>query len=380
MGKPLKRTHLYNFHKQNGRLIEFAGFEHALYYEGIVEEHLAVRNSVGVFDVTHMGRAVVEGEDAVFLLEKLLPRKVSNMSNLQGRYAFFVNPNGGIIDDLTLFKLEEKRFLIVYNAGNREKDFEWIRTNSAGYNVKVTDVSDEVLMLAVQGPNALKTLQKISDKDLSKIKRYWCDWVRLGEYDVLASRTGYTGEDGFELYLWNTPLFMNEKAENFLLTILDAGREYNIKPCGLGARDTLRLEAGMCLHDHDLNESISPLEAGFEGLIDFDKPDFIGKSALIEQKEKGVTRRRVCIKLLEKGVPREGCELYHNNEFIGKLTSGTYSPLLNIGIGMGYVLKEFSEVGTRLKVKIRERYFDAEVVNPPFYDPNKYGYKRVCQQ
>ncbi|MEM3786496.1 MAG: glycine cleavage system aminomethyltransferase GcvT, partial [Nitrososphaeria archaeon] len=223
MGKPLKRTHLYNFHKQNGRLIEFAGFEHALYYEGIVEEHLAVRNSVGVFDVTHMGRAVVEGEDAVFLLEKLLPRKVSNMSNLQGRYAFFVNPNGGIIDDLTLFKLEEKRFLIVYNAGNREKDFEWIRTNSAGYNVKVTDVSDEVLMLAVQGPNALKTLQKISDKDLSKIKRYWCDWVRLGEFDVLASRTGYTGEDGFELYLWNIPLHMSKKAENFLLTILDAG-------------------------------------------------------------------------------------------------------------------------------------------------------------
>ncbi len=380
MESPLKRTHLYNFHKMNGQLTEFAGFEHALFYEGIASEHLAVRNSVGVFDVTHMGRTVVEGEDSISLLEKLIPRKVSIMSNLQGRYGFFLNKNGGIIDDLTLFRLEEKRFLIVYNAGNREKDFRWIRDNSVGYNVKVTDVSDEVVMLAIQGPNALKVLQKLSDKDLYKIKRYWCDWIRLGEFHVLASRTGYTGEDGFELYLWNTPLHMSEKAEKFFSMILDAGREYNIKPCGLGARDTLRLEAGMCLYDHDLNEDITPLEAGFDGLIDFDKPDFIGKSALLEQREKGVGRRRACIKLLGRGVPREGCELYYNDKVIGKLTSGTYSPLLNIGIGMGYVLKEFSEAGTRLKVKIRERLFDAEVVNPPFYDSSKYGYKRAYQQ
>jgi aminomethyltransferase len=377
MGKPLKRTHLYNFHKSKGQLTEFAGFEHALFYEGIAEEHLAVRNSVGVFDVTHMGRTVVEGEGSIDLLEKLVPRKVSNMNILQGRYAFFLNENGGIIDDLTLFRLEEKKFLIVYNAGNREKDFNWIKDNALNYNVKVNDVSDEVVMLAVQGPNAIKTLQKLSDKDLSKIRRYWCDWVRLGEFDVLASRTGYTGEDGFELYLWNTPLQMSERAERFLSLILDAGREYNIKPCGLGARDTLRLEAGMCLYGHDLDESISPLEAGFEMLIDFDKPDFIGRRALLEQREKGVSRRRVCVKLLDRGVPREGYELYDGNRVIGKLTSGTFSPLLNIGIGMGYVLKEFSEVGTKLKVKIRDRLVNAEVVNPPFYDPNVYGYKRI---
>jgi len=377
MGKPLKRTHLYNFHKSNGQLTEFAGFEHSLFYEGIAEEHLAVRNSVGVFDVTHMGRTVVEGEDSIALLEKMLPRKVSNMNILQGRYAFFLNENGGIIDDLTLFRLEEKKFLIVYNAGNREKDFNWIRDNALNFNVKVYDVSDEVVMLAVQGPNTIKTLQKLSDKDLSKIKRYWCDWIRLGEFDVLASRTGYTGEDGFELYLWNTPLQMSERAERLLSLILDAGREYNIKPCGLGARDTLRLEAGMCLYGHDLDESISPLEAGFEMLIDFDKPDFIGKRALLEQRENGVSRRRVCVKLLDRGVPREGYELYDGNEVIGKLTSGTFSPLLNIGIGMGYVLKEFSEVGTKLKVKIRDRLVNAEVVNPPFYDPNVYGHKRI---
>jgi aminomethyltransferase len=158
---------------------------------------------------------------------------------------------------------------------------------------------------------------------------------------------------------------------------LDAGREYNIKPCGLGARDTLRLEAGMCLYGHDLDESISPIEAGFEMLIDFDKPDFIGRRALLEQREKGVSRRRVCVKLLDRGVPREGYELYDGNRVIGKLTSGTFSPLLNIGIGMGYVLKEFSEVGTKLKVKIRDRLVNAEVVNPPFYDPNVYGYKRI---
>jgi len=376
MGNVLKRTHLYNFHKLNGRLTEFAGFEHALFYEGIVEEHMAVRNSVGVFDVTHMGRTVVEGDDSITLLERLLPRKVSNLSILQGRYAFFVNEKGGVIDDLTLFRLEEKKFLIVYNAGNREKDFRWIRDNAVGYNVKVSDVSDEVVMLAVQGPNALKTLQKLSDKDLSKIKRYWCDWVRLGEFDVLASRTGYTGEDGFELYLWNTPLHMSEKAERFLKMILEAGKEYSIKPCGLGARDTLRLEAGMCLYDHDLNENISPIEAGFEGLIDFDK-DFIGKSELLRQKTEGVSRKRVCIKLLEKGVPREGYDVYDGGTVVGRLTSGTYSPLLNVGIGMGYVLKEFSEAGTRLKVDVRGRLLKAEVVNPPFYDTSRYGYKRT---
>lgn len=370
---------MYNFHKSNGQLTEFAGFEHALFYQGIAEEHLAVRNSVGVFDVTHMGRTVVEGNDSITLLEKLLPRKVSNMNSLQGRYAFFLNEKGGIIDDLTLFRLEEKKFLIVYNAGNREKDFNWIKINALNYDVKVYDVSDKVVMLAVQGPNALNTLQKLSDKDLSKIKRYWCDWVRLGEFDVLASRTGYTGEDGFELYLWNTPLQMSEKAERFLSLILDAGREYNIKPCGLGARDTLRLEAGMCLYGHDLDESISPLEAGFEALVDFDKPDFIGRRALLEQRDKGVLRKRVCIKLLDRGVPREGCELYNGNGIVGKLTSGTFSPLLNIGIGMGYVLKEFCEVGTKLKVKIRDRLVNAEVVNPPFYDTNIYGYKRIKQ-
>ena len=378
MNSQLKRTHLFNFHKKYGNITAFAGFEHALWYEGIVQEHMAVRNSVGVFDVTHMGRTIVEGKDAVKLLEKLLPRKVSNMNLRQGRYSFFLNGNGGIIDDLTVFRLDNNKFLVVYNAGNRKKDFEWISNRAKRYDVNVSDVSDNVVMLAVQGPKVISTLQKLSNIDLASIKRYWCDWIKLDSFDsVLVTRTGYTGEDGFEVYLWDTPLSMTDKAERFLLSILEAGREFGIKPCGLGSRDTLRLEAGMCLSGHDIDDNISPFEAGLGILVDFEQSDFIGRKALLKQKEKGLKRSRVCIRLLEKGIPRSDNELLADNIKVGRLTSGTFSPLLKIGIGMGYVDINHSSIGTELQVKIRENKTRSTVVEPPFYDTTKYGYKRL---
>jgi aminomethyltransferase len=377
MSSGLKRTHLYGFHRKHGRLTEFAGFEHALWYEGIMAEHAAVRESVGVFDVTHMGRTLIEGPASIELLEKLLPRRVSNMSLKQGRYAFFLNEDGGIVDDLTIFRLDERKFLVVYNSGNRAKDFAWIKSHSEGLDVTVRDISDEVVMLAVQGPKALSTLQKLSNVNLASIKRYWCEWVKLGDFKVLASRSGYTGEDGFEIYLWDTPLEMAERAEKLLEDILQAGQEYGIKPCGLGARDTLRLEAGMCLYGQDIDERTSPLEAGLGMLVDLDKQNFVGKEALVKLKDQGIRRSRVCIRLEGKGVPRNGFEVYCDSQKVGNVTSGTYSPILKTGIAMGYVEVEHARVGTQVYVKIREERIRGRVVEPPFYDTTKYGYKRI---
>ncbi len=379
MNSQPKRTHLFNFHKKYGQITEFAGFEHALWYEGIAQEHLAVRNTVGVFDVTHMGRTIIEGEDAINLMEKCFPRKVSNMSVNQGRYGFLLNEKGGIMDDLTVFRLKEKEFLLVCNASNRQKDFSWIKKASENLNASVTDVSDQSVMLAVQGPKAMDTLQQMSDKELASIKRYWGDWIKLDEFHVLATRTGYTGEDGFEIYLWNTPLTMTETAEKLLWSILRAGEKYSIRPCGLGARDTLRLEAGMCLYGNDIDENTSPLEAGFTPLIDFDKTDFIGRTALIEQKEKGIDRLRVGVRMTKTGIPRHGYELYSDNKRIGDLTSGTFSPLLKVGISLGYALTEYSKIGTEIQVKIRDKLVDAFVAETPFYDTKEYGYKRAVQ-
>jgi len=376
MATNLKRTHLIDFHRKYGKITEFAGFEHALWYDGIQSEHMTVREAVGVFDVTHMGRTIIEGEDSITFLEKILPRRVSNMAVKQGRYSFFLNEKGGIVDDLTLFRLGEKRFLIVYNAGNREKDFSWMQKNSTNYYVNLEDVSDQVVMLAVQGPKAISTLQSVCDTDLTAVKRYWCEWVKLGGYSVLVTRTGYTGEDGFEVYLWDTPLERKERAENLLHLILKAGEPYGIKPCGLGARDTLRLEAGMCLYGHDIDDTTTPLEAGLGMLVDFEKQDFIGKETLSKQRESGPTRSRVCIRLEEKGIPRGGFDLYHDNVKIGSLTSGTYSPLLKTGIGMGYVEVKYAAVGTEVYVKIRDNLVKSRIVEAPFYDASKYGAKR----
>ncbi len=372
----LRKTHLYNFHRDHGRLIEFAGFEHAVWYEGIIPEHLAVRNAVGIFDVTHMGRCTVKGRDSADFLDYLLTREISPMEITQGHYSVMCNERGGIIDDLTAFRLAEDHFFLVYNASNREKDYAWIRSHAKDFNVETRDVSDEVVMLALQGPKAVATLQSICESDLSKIRRYWCQWATIGGFKVLLSRTGYTGEDGFEIYLWDTPMDKPENAEKFWLTILEAGKAYNIKPCGLGARDTLRLEAGMSLYGNEIDENTTPLEAKLEFTVRFDKDDFIGKDALLQQKAEGLKRVRIGLRLLERGIPRHGDHVFVGGERKGQLTSGTFSPLLKCGIGMGYVSPEYATEGTHVNVKIREKLVSAEIVRMPFYDTTRYGRTR----
>lgn len=372
----LMRTHLYEVHHRHGHLAEFAGFEMPLWYEGITPEHLAVRNALGIFDVTHMGRCVVGGEDAASFLDYVLTRDAASLSAGQGRYSVMCNERGGIVDDLVVFRLEEEQFLMICNASNRKKDYAWMIDHTKGFHVQTSDVSGEVVMFAVQGPKAIDALQSISDASLASLRFYWGMWTILGDSRCFVTRTGYTGEDGFEIFLWNTPLAESSKAERVWQSILEAGQEYGIKPCGLGARDTLRLEAGMCLYDNDINEQTTPLEAGLDFVVQFEKEDFIGKEALLKQKAEGVKRVRVGIRVLERGIPRPGTRIVSEQKEIGQITSGTFSPLLRYGIGMGYVPSAYAQAGTHVEILPRKTSIRAEVVAMPFYDATKYGRRR----
>jgi len=371
-----KKTHLYKFHAQNGEITSFAGFEMPIQYKGIIPEHLAVRNSVGIFDVTHMGRVIITGADAEAFLNYVTTNNVSSLEPLSAQYSTMCNEKGGIKDDFVISRQEENKFFMVYNAANRDKNYQWLTKQAANFNVKIEDVSDNIAMFAVQGPKAQETLQKISTEDLSKIKRFKCGWTKLTGLEAFISRTGYTGEDGFEVFIWNTHISNPEKAVKAWNAILEAGKEFNILPCGLGARDTLRLEAGMCLYGNDIDENTTPLEARISFVVKLQKEDFIGKEALLKQKAEGVKKKRVGLKMLEAGIPRPKYELFKDGEKIGYVTSGTFSPLLKYGIAMGYVQTEHAAVGETVTVKIRNKQAKAEIVKFPFYDPNKYGYTR----
>ncbi len=358
-------------------MVEFAGFEMPLWYEGIVSEHLAVRNSVGVFDISHMGRCLIEGNEAAQLLDYVLTRDIVSLNVGQGRYSVMCNDLGGIIDDLVVFRLSENRFMVIFNATNREKDFNWLKFHSQKFDAKLNDVSDEVAMFAVQGPKAVDTLISIANVDTTNIRYYWGTWNRLGKSAVFMTRTGYTGEDGFEILLWETSLKRSVEAERLWQTIVDAGVRYGLKPCGLGARDTLRLEAGMCLYGNELDEVTTPFEAGLDFVVQLKKREFVGKESLIEQKEKSLARVRVGILSKEGRIPRSRDLLLSAKKEIGHVTSGTFSPLLKQGIGMGYVSPEYSNIGTIINVKSSRATFPIEIVKMPFYDETKYGRRRL---
>lgn len=371
-----KRTHMYQFHRQNGKITLFAGFEMPLWFKGITPEHLAVRNSVGIFDITHMGRAIITGPDAEQFLNYITTNNVSALTPLSAHYSLMCNEKGGIKDDFVLSKLEEEKFLMVYNAANREKDYQWLKKHAEKFNVKVQDVSDNIAMFAVQGPKAQETLQKIASEDLNQIKRFKCGWTELEDVKVFISRTGYTGEDGFEIFVWDTPLSNPDKAVKVWNAILEAGKEFSIEPCGLGARDTLRLEAGLCLYGNDIDEDTTPLEARLSFVVKFDKKEFIGKQALLKQREEGIKKRRVGIAMIDRGIPRPKFEIYKEEQKIGYVTSGTFSPLLRKGIAMGYVKTEHAKKDTEITIKIRQRNAKAKIVKLPLYDAEKYGYRR----
>lgn len=377
MTGPTRRTQLYQVHKQTAKLTDFAGFEMPLYYRGIIPEHLSVRNNVGVFDISHMGRVIITGADSERLLNQIITNDVSRLTPNSALYTVMCTEHGGIIDDFVAYRLEAERFLVVFNASNREKDFRWLTQNAESFSVKIEEVSDSVAMLAVQGPNAAKALQKIAEEDLSAIERFKCARAHLAGMDVFLARTGYTGEDGFEVFVWNASLTKPDSAIKLWNTILDAGRSFGIEPCGLGARDTLRLEAGLCLYGNDIDENTTPLEAGLGFVVKLQKNSFIGKDALQKQKNEGVKRKRVGLLMLEQGIPRPNFEITNDKgEKIGHLTSGTFSPLLKQGVGMGYVETSHALEGSIVDVSIRAKTARARIASFPLYDAEKYGYKR----
>ncbi|NIO37960.1 glycine cleavage system aminomethyltransferase GcvT [Candidatus Bathyarchaeota archaeon] len=376
MGKT-RRTQLHEVHRESAKLTRFAGFELPLLYKGVILEHMAVRNSVGIFDISHMGRVSVTGADSESFLNYVITNDASALASNGAEYSVMCDRNGGILDDFVVYRQEAERFMVVFNASNREKDYNWLIENAASYDVKIEDISGNVAMLAVQGPRAESVIQRISKADLSEIGRFKCRQLRLADIEVFVSRTGYTGEDGFEIFVWNTPLADPKKATRLWGTILEAGRPFGIEPCGLGARDTLRLEAGLCLYGNDIDETTTPLEARLGFVVKFQKDDFIGKDALLEQKNAGVRRRRVGIQMMEKGIPRQGFRIYNDaNKEIGCMTSGTFSPLLKSGIGMAYIRADEAKKGNLVRVEIRNRLVEGEIVSFPFYDTGKYGFRR----
>ena len=359
----MKTTAFNNIHKKLGaKMVEFVGFEMPIEYAGIMEEHMVVREAVGVFDVSHMGEFWVKGPNALELIETITSNNPAVLTPGQAQYSCFPNGMGGIIDDLLVYCYQPEKYMLVVNAANIEKDWNWVVSQNR-VGAILENASGDISQLAVQGPKAMATLQKLTQVNLSEIKNYTFTTGEVaGINDVIISATGYTGAGGFELY------FGNEAAEKIWKAIFEAGEEFGIKPIGLGARDTLRIEMGYCLYGNDIDDTTSPIEAGLGWITKFnDERNFIDRDFMMMQKNEGVSKRLRGFILSERGIPRHGYELANSDgALIGTVTSGTMSPVLNKGIGMGYIATEYSAIGTQVFVKIRNKNIPAEVVKMPF--------------
>ena len=359
----MKTTPFTDIHISLGaQMHEFAGFNMPIQYEGIIDEHLTVCNSVGVFDVSHMGEIWVKGSKALEFLQRVTSNDVSKLKIGQIQYTCLMNDKGGIIDDLLVYRFEEEKYLLVVNASNTEKDWKWCVAQNT-VRAELENASARMAQLAVQGPKALETLQKLTPINLSEIPYYT---FKVGEFagakEVIISNTGYTGAGGFELY------FYPEEAQQIWDAIFEAGQEFDIKPVGLGARDTLRLEMGFCLYGNELSDNTSPLEAGLGWITKFiDGKDFIGREILEKQKEEGIVRKLVGFELVDKGIPRQGYKINSSDGVeIGEVSSGTMSPTRKIGVGLGYVNPAYAKLGTEITISVRNRELKAVVVKPPF--------------
>ena len=356
-----KKIPLHHIHESLGaKMIPFAGFSMPVRYSSDIEEHMTVRKGVGVFDVSHMGEFTLKGPHALDLIQRVTSNDASKLKDGQAQYSYLPNETGGIVDDLLVYKVKENDYLLVVNASNIEKDWNWIaKFNTKGVDMK--DVSEETSLFAVQGPKATEVLQKLTSTDLKSIPNYHFVIDRFAEVEnVIISHTGYTGAGGFELYV------SSKDAEKVWNAVFEAGKNEDIKPIGLGTRDTLRLEMGFCLYGNDIDDTTSPLEAGLGWITKFTK-DFTNRASLEKQKAEGVKRKLVGFTMTDKGIPRHGYEILDASGMaIGKVTSGTLSPMLGIGIGLGYVAADHAEPGTGIFINIRNRNLKAEVCKVPF--------------
>ncbi|MDQ1145073.1 aminomethyltransferase [Bacillus sp. SORGH_AS 510] len=363
----LKRTPLFNVYKEfGGKTIDFGGWELPVQFSSIKEEHEAVRSRAGLFDVSHMGEIEVKGSDSLGYLQKMMTNDISKIKNGGAQYTAMCYENGGTVDDLLVYKIEDNHYLLVVNASNIEKDFNWLEDHLSG-DVSIENLSETTAQLALQGPLGEQVLQKLTETDLREIGFFkFQQEVSIDGKKALVSRTGYTGEDGFEVYC------NSADAEQIWKAILEAGKEEGVLPCGLGARDTLRFESVLALYGQELSPEISPLEAGIGFAVKLNKEaDFIGREALIQQKEAGLSRKIVGIEMIDRGIPRHGYPVYKGDVLIGEVTTGTQSPTLKRNIGLALISSEFTGLDTEVEVEIRGKRLKATVVPTPFYKREK---------
>lgn len=355
-----KKTPFYEYHVEaGGKMVDFAGYILPIQYpKGIRAEHLAVRNNVGLFDLTHMGEFEVSGKDALAFLQKTTTNNVAALDVGQIQYSCMPTAEGGIVDDLLVYRLVDSYMLIV-NAANLKKDYNWLESHLEG-DVSLVDHSDDTALLAIQGPNAQEVMAELVDHDLDNMPYYTNATTRIADTGILFSRTGYTGEDGFEIYI------PYDHADAVWHEVIKAGEPHGMEFIGLGARDSLRLEMKMALYGNDIDETTSPVEAGLSWIVDFDK-DFIGKETILKHKLEKPTRRLVCLVIDGKAFPRHGYDIVDGDQVIGKVTSGTVSPSLDKPIALGYVPLSKSKIGSEVEIAIRDKRFKATVVKPPFY-------------
>ncbi len=365
----MERTPLYPIHKRyDARMIDFGGWEMPVHYTGILAEHQAVRNAAGLFDVSHMGEFLLSGPDAFPFLQRMTTNDLRRCKVGQAQYTLLCTERGTVVDDLIVYRLEEARFLLCVNAANRRKDFTWLFDHrSAEERVVLEDVSDDFALLALQGPRAAEILAAATPFDPSGVAPFHLREGNLGGIEAIVARTGYTGEDGFELFL------PPQGAVSLWERLMEAGTPLGLLPAGLGARDTLRLEMGYSLYGHELTEEISPLEAGLSWVVKLDKGPFVGRDALAQEKEKGPRRRKIGFTTGKRGIPRQGYAILHpeRDDLLGSVTSGSHAPSLGQAVGMGLVERQAFDSLTRIRIAIRKRQVDADVVPLPFYRRTK---------
>jgi len=362
----LKKTALYEMHKEsNGNIVDFSGWLLPIQYTSIKEEHHAVRNNAGLFDVSHMGEVTVKGKEATEFVQNLVANNVKKLKDYQILYAMMCYEDGGIVDDLLVYKYTDEHYYLVINASNVKKDFDWMQQSSKDFQVTLSNDSSDVSEIAIQGPKAQEILQKITDIDLDEIKFfYFKDQVKVNGKEALVSRTGYTGEDGFEVYT------SHENIVSIWKELLAVGKDLGLVPTGLGARDTLRFEAALPLYGNELSKDITPLEAGLGFFVKLDNDDFIGKEVLVKQKENGLERKIIGFELLERGIPRHDYDVYSDDKKIGFVTTGYKSPTLKKSIGFAMVPIEYTDLGTEIFIEVRNKMKKATVVSKKFLKKN----------
>ena len=369
----LKRTPLHDYHEQHGKMVEFAGYDMPVWYTGIMEEHLAVRNHAGIFDVSHMGRIAVKGSEAGRFTDALVPTRSSSQPIGKSFYTLLLNANGGIIDDLIIIKRAEDDYLFVVNAANRAKDVDHMARLSAQYEVVLDDMTDRTTMIAIQGPEAFQALQGLTVQNLSEIKRYNHVMSKVGASTATITRTGYTGEDGFEIILYDSGIENNSIALSVWNELANRA-----KPCGLGSRDSLRVEAGLPLYGSDIDDTTNPIEADLAWVVSKEKTGYVGSDAIAGHLGTQPQKLRRGI-ILEDKIPRHGFNVSNEvGEKIGQVTSGTFSPILKKGIALAYVNAPYAQVGQAVRIVIRDAPVAGKIVKPPFYDEKAYGLKRTA--